>query len=197
MNYLAHLYLADCAGSSLIGNLMGDFVRGRLDGRFAARIEHGIRLHRRVDSFTDRHPAVRRSRHRLPAAWRRHAGIMVDVFYDHFLAREWEAYHPESLEAFAARVYAALDSQRDELDQGLQRAAPHLRANNVLVAYRHLAGVERALVSVSRRLSHPNPLGHAAQALADDDGGLRDDFHELLPDLVRFARLEAPRLRGG
>lgn len=174
---------------------MGDFVRGRLSGRFPASIESGIRLHRRVDSFTDRHPAVRRSRRRLPEPWRRYAGIMVDVFYDHFLAREWEAFHPEPLEDFAARVYSTLDAQRDVLDERLKVAAPRLKAHNVLVAYRRMAGVERALSSLSRRLSRPNPLARASEVLGRDDGGLYNDFHAVLPDLERFARDEAARQR--
>lgn len=193
MNYLAHLYLADRAGSSLVGNLMGDFVRGRLSGRFPAPIERGIRLHRRVDSFTDRHPAVWRSRRRVPSSWRRYAGIMVDVFYDHFLAREWESLHPEPLEDFAARVYSALEAQNDVLDERLRVVAPNLKSHNVLVAYRRVAGVERALGSLSRRLRRPNPLAQAAAVLDRDDGGLRHDFHALLPDLERFAHREVAR----
>lgn len=197
MNYLAHLYLADLAGSSLVGNLMGDFVRGRLDGRFPPAIESGIRLHRRIDSFTDRHPAVRRGRARLPGHWRRYAGILLDVFYDHFLACEWEMRHAQPLEAFAARVYAALEAQFDDLDGGLQAAAPRLKAHNVLVAYRDPAGVERTLASLSRRLRRPNPLADGMMILNADAGGLYQDFVELLPDLERFACREAARERAG
>lgn len=174
---------------------MGDFVRGRLQGRFPQAIESGIRLHRHIDAFTDRHPAVRRSRARLPPSWRRYGGILLDVFYDHFLAREWEQRHPEPLERFAERVYARLEAEHDHLDARLQVVAPRLKEHNVLVAYRDRAGVARALASLSRRLSRPNPLGQAITLLDADDGSLYLGFCELLPALESFARQQAEALR--
>jgi len=101
MNFLAHLYLADPQPLGLLGSLMGDFVKGPLGGRYPEPITRGIMLHRRIDTFTDAHAVVRASRTRISPGRRRFAGIMIDVFYDHFLARDWARYCPEQLKASA------------------------------------------------------------------------------------------------
>jgi acyl carrier protein phosphodiesterase len=112
MNFLAHLYLADRRPDALLGSLMGDFVKGPLQGRFPPELTRALSQHRKVDAFTDAHPMVRVSRARMPPARRRFAGIMVDVFYDHFLALHWEDYADQPLEAFAHEVYALLRTRR-------------------------------------------------------------------------------------
>ena len=92
MNYLAHLYLAGNDAEALIGSLMGDFIKGRVDPDLPPVLRQAILQHRRIDSFTDAHPIVRRSKQRVTNEFRRYAGILIDVFYDHFLAREWSQY---------------------------------------------------------------------------------------------------------
>lgn len=195
MNYLAHLYLAERTQTSLLGNLMGDFVRGRLRGDHPPAIELGIRLHRRVDSYTDRHPRVVASRRRLRPPFRRYAGILVDVFYDHFLARDWARLHDQPLEVFAARVYAALEANPELLGERLRRAAPYFRRHDLLVSYRELGGIEHALAGLSARLSRRNPLGAGLIELQRNYAGLENDFRAFLPELEVYARVQAERLR--
>src|SRR5471030_909361 len=101
MNYLAHLHLASLADSSLLGNLMADFVRGDPDGQYSAEIVSGIRMHRRVDTLTDSLPEVKIARGYFRAEFRRVAPITLDVVWDHFLSRHWETLVPSiSLEDF-------------------------------------------------------------------------------------------------
>src|SRR5262245_26013048 len=100
MNYLVHLLLAASEPESLLGALMGDFVKVPLGAQYSPSITHALALHRRVDSFTDAHPVTATSRARISRERRRFAGIMVDLFYDHFLARNWTAYASEPLGAF-------------------------------------------------------------------------------------------------
>jgi acyl carrier protein phosphodiesterase len=189
VNHLAHLYLADRTGTSFAGSLMGDVVRGPLEGRYPPAIEQGIRLQRRVDSFTDAHPVVRAAKARLQPPYRRYAGILLDVYFDHCLALQWPRYHPRPLEDFAQAAYRRL--QRE----GLRLAHPgfllrlsYLRSRNLLLSYREPAGIEQALAGLSGRLSRANPLATGLQALAPLHDELAQDFARFFPELVRFAQ---------
>ncbi|MDN5863131.1 MAG: ACP phosphodiesterase, partial [Salinisphaera sp.] len=108
MNYLAHLYLAQRTGTSAAGALLGDFVRGRLAGGLPADVETGIRLHRRVDTYTDSHPEVVAARRSFDPPLRRYAGILIDLYFDHILACRWPQWHPDPLPEFAADCAAKL-----------------------------------------------------------------------------------------
>jgi acyl carrier protein phosphodiesterase len=192
VNYLAHLYLADRTGTSLAGSLMGDVVRGPLEGRYPPAIERGIHLHRRVDSFTDSHPVVRAAKTRLQPPYRRYAGILLDVFFDHCLARQWDQYHAQSLEEFVRQAHGTL------LREGLGLAHPgfvlrlsYLRSRKLLLSYREPAGIERALRSLSTRLSRANPLASGLEALSPQAVALENDFQAFFPELIRFAQEEA------
>ncbi|MBA1146029.1 DUF479 domain-containing protein [Ectothiorhodospiraceae bacterium WFHF3C12] len=196
MNYLAHLHLAEDSDDALVGNLLGDFVKGRperLD--YPDAIRRGILLHRRVDSFTDRHPVFRTSRARLGAPYRRFAGIIIDLAYDHFLARDWADYHDEPLPSFAARTYRALARHHHRLPPRLQRMAPVMSEQDWLSAYRELDNIERSLAGIARRLSRPTPLPWAGEQLRLHYAGLEADFNAFMPDLEAFARAERRRLR--
>lgn len=188
MNLLAHLYLADRTRTSLAGSLMGDVVRGVLQGRYPAEVEDGIRLHRRVDSFTDAHPIVRAAKARLQPPYRRYAGILLDVYFDHCLALEWCQYHSLPLEEFVA------DSHQILMREGLKLAHPgfvlrltYMRSRNLLLSYRELSGIERALQGLSTRLSRENPLATGLDVLHPQASLLQNDFRNFFPELVRFA----------
>ncbi|MGH8458172.1 MAG: ACP phosphodiesterase [Nevskiales bacterium] len=188
MNYLAHLYLADRTRTSLAGSLMGDVVRGVLEGRYPHDIEQGIRLHRRVDSFTDAHPVVRAAKARLQPPYRRYAGILLDVFFDHCLALDWAQHHSLLLEDFVATAHRTL------MREGLRLAHPgfilrltYMRSRNLLLSYRELSGVEHALQGLSGRLSRANPLATGLEALNPVYPELLQDFRTFFPELVRFA----------
>lgn len=190
MNYLAHVYLADVVGASLTGNLMGDFVHGPLKGEFPRRIEHGLRLHRRVDSITDTHAATRISRQRFQPPFRRYAGILLDLFFDHCLARHWSDYHPEPLQHFTRRVYAALRQDEAVLVEPLRSTHERMREIDLLASYEKLSGLERALKHLHRRLSRANPLAQGLQPLKAHYGSLEADFHEFMPQLVERTQHE-------
>jgi len=128
MNYLAHLYLGQGSAQSLIGSLMGDFIRGHLDESLPLAIRQGIWLHRKIDAFTDAHPVFRASKGRLRPPLRRYAGILVDVFYDHFLARDWALYSSVSLRDFSWSVYRTLHSHHERLPTPMNRNGAVLEA---------------------------------------------------------------------
>lgn len=197
MNHLAHALIAVRCGGSIVGNLMGDFVKGRPAVTLPASIREGIRLHRRVDAFTDGHPAVARSVRRFRPAYRRYAGVLADIFFDHVLARRWDELGEGALRGFADRVYGELEEARDGLPERMRRFLDYMRATDLLVAYADVEGVDRALQGLSRRLRRANPLGSGVEELERDGAGFETDFRELFPDLLReaeaFTRRERPR----
>lgn len=197
MNHLAHALLAARAGGSIVGQLMGDFVKGRLEGRYDDAIREGIALHRRIDAYTDGHAVVRESLARFRPPYRRFAGILTDLFYDHALARRWDEFSDRPLRAFADDVYAELAAARHRLPERMQRFTDYLRAADLLVSYRELEGIDRALAGIARRMRRANPLADAVTELEREEEGLTADFARFFPDLLeRFAVPEASPGRG-
>lgn len=186
MNFLAHLFLADPSDASLVGNMLGDFVKGRLDDvPYPDDVVEGIRIHRRTDAFTDTHDVVIRSRQRIPEPYRRCAGIIVDLAYDHFLAANWEQYAQRTdLQAFATRAYDALLRHEPLLPPRLRRMLPHMVEHDWLVSYRRLANAERALDRIAGRLSAPELLLGGGAEIGRHYGALESDFHTFFPALV-------------
>lgn len=186
MNYLAHLHLGGDQPAQLLGSLYGDFVKGRLEGRFPSEIEAAIRLHRRIDVFTDSHPLTERARARFPAERRRTSGILLDLFFDHCLALHWHDYAAEPLPQFTARVYAVL-AEQPELPARLAHIAPRMAQQDWLGSYRDFAVLEQVLWGMSRRLSRPQLLDGAMVELERLYEPLQEDFRAFYPELRRFA----------
>lgn len=187
MNYLAHLHLGGPQPGQLLGSLYGDFVKGPLAGRFAPEVEAAIRLHRRIDAFTDAHPRVRVAVARFPAERRRYAGILLDLFFDHCLAGCWDDYADEPLPQFTARVYQVLAAEA-ELPGRLALIAPRMAEQDWLGSYREFAVLERVLGNLQRRLSRPEGLDGALAELERLYPWLLDDFRAFYPELQAFAR---------
>ncbi len=183
MNYLAHLYLAEQSREGLLGSLLGDFVKGRLDDRYPETVRRGIALHRAIDSFTDAHPLHLASRNRIGSQRRRYAGIIIDVCYDHFLCRHWSDYSSESLACFAGRVYDVLGERQDDLPGRLRRIAPYMIADDWLGSYSDLTNVGRALDGIAQRIARSNPLAGALTEIEANYTALDDDFRRFFPEL--------------
>ncbi|MNV63317.1 Acyl carrier protein phosphodiesterase [compost metagenome] len=187
MNYLAHLHLGGQRPGQLLGSLYGDFVKGRLQGQFAPEIEGAIQLHRSIDVFTDRHPQVDVALSRFSLTRRRYAGIVLDVFFDHCLARDWRLYADRPLELFTSDVYRVLSSER-QLPERLAKIAPHMVANDWLGSYQEFEVLEQVLRGISRRLTRPEELAAAMQELRRLYEPLSEDFRLFYPQLQDFAR---------
>jgi len=188
MNHLAHLFLASPGTESLIGNLAGDFVKGPLANRFSDGIREGIQQHRRVDAFTDAHPAVAAFRRVLTPEHGHYARVIADMFLDHFLACRFEEYGGESLDAFLARTFAAIDPHEDRLPGMLRVLYPHIRDEQWLQSYREIEGIRYALSRMSHRFSRKPRLETATRHLLDSRHELERRFEEFFPDVIRFAR---------
>lgn len=187
MNYLAHLHLGGQRPGQLLGSLYGDFVKGRLQGQFAPEVEAAIQLHRRIDVFTDRHPLVDVALSRFSLTRRRYAGIVLDVFFDHCLARDWALYADRPLEVFTSDVYRALSSE-PQLPDRLARIAPYMVADDWLGSYREFDVLEQVLRGISRRLTRPEELAGAMQELRALYEPLSEDFRLFYPQLQVFAQ---------
>ncbi|SDI31700.1 Acyl carrier protein phosphodiesterase [Pseudomonas delhiensis] len=186
MNYLAHLHLGGSQPAQLLGSLYGDFVKGPLAGRWPADVEAAIRLHRRIDAFTDSHPLVHAAKLRFPAGRRRLAGVLLDVFFDHCLARDWDTFSNEPLSEFTRRVYGVLN-QTPQLPERLARIAPRMAAQDWLGSYRDFAVLQDVLAGMARRLSRPGLLDGAWEELAERYQVLSDDFRAFYPQLLALA----------
>ncbi len=196
MNFLAHAWLAGDDPAHQLGGLMGDFVKGPLPAGLPTDIAAGVALHRRIDVFADNHPAFRRSRGRISPARRRAAGVLVDMFYDHFLACHWQAFHPEPLSDFTARMYALMDAHRAVLPPRLTGLLPSMRDDDWLASYRNAETVAFALNRMARRLSRPALLLGGGAELDIHYVGLEEDFFEFVTDAATFAAAQRGSLSG-
>lgn len=183
MNYLAHLFLSANDAGELIGNLAADFLNGPCPYTHPALLA-GVDRHRRIDRFTDAHPAFRASRRRIAAPHHRYAGVLVDLFYDHLLAVQWERYAGQTLAEFSGWVYDHLAAHHDLLPPRLQRAAPRMIAEHWLEWYARPGGIARALHGLSRRSRRATDLTPALVDLTTHYDHFAADFHEFFPALL-------------
>jgi acyl carrier protein phosphodiesterase len=185
MNFLFHMLLSGDDDQLLVGNFMGDFVKGRLDDRFPPRIRQGVALHRRIDSFAGRDPHFRQSRLRISAHYGLYRGVLVDLFYDHFLVREWDQWSDEPFKNYLARTRTVVDQHHRSLPERMQPLIPVI-FNELLPSYSEVAGIGRALERMSRRVTRANPLAGGETELTRHYEELYDDFRSFMPAIRKF-----------
>jgi len=194
LNFLAHLCLADGSPDSIVGNFLGDFVKGTPEGRFPVAVVRGIRLHRSLDVYTDAHPEVARAVHAMPRARRRFAGIAIDMAFDHFLARRWQAHDADGFAAFRRHVYAVLNAREARMPDTVQPMLSSFTGNDWLGSYVEFDGIVHALARMGRRLSRPNRLAETGRDLGDAYPHVERAFDRFWPDVRAFAVREGRRL---
>jgi acyl carrier protein phosphodiesterase len=187
VNFLAHFLLSADDDELRLGNLLGDIVKGRVE-RFTRpgvteRMRTGIRLHRAIDSFADQHAVVRRSKQRISARYGRLSGVIVDVYYDHVLAREWTAHGHGELHAFATDVYRTLRTNLTRLPDDVHPLVHAMARGNWLTGYARVEGIEAALRGMARRVPVAAGIGTAAEELVDQYPSFSADFAEFFPEL--------------
>lgn len=187
MNYLAHTLLAADDADLEVGGIMGDFVRGQPDLSLPPGLRAGIRLHRAVDSYTDAHAVVLAARRLFEPPWRRYAGILLDVWFDHCLARDFDRWSTLSLETFSIRLRQRLTERATWLPPPMRRFVAYMQADNLPAAYADTQVIGRVLEGIGNRLSRPNPLNHALPELVARDAALTHHFNAFFPDLTAFA----------
>jgi acyl carrier protein phosphodiesterase len=188
MNWLAHLFLSEPHPEFRIGNLLPDLVRPPALSGLSSEFLRGMHQHRRIDVFTDSHPIVRRSVARVGPEFRRFGGIFVDIFYDHFLSREWPSFSATPLPVFTHEVYACFARHRHEIPAEAYLHLERMKAENWLSTYGDLHGVVTTLGRIGLRLRRPMSLVEGAAILEADYAGFAADFRAFFPELMSHVR---------
>lgn len=192
MNHLAHALLAGADEGRILGGVLGDFVRGAPDLALPTGVREGIALHRAIDGYTDRHPEVLAARALFEPPYRRYAGIALDMWFDHLLARDFARWSPSPLPAFSIDLRELLRRQDALLPATARRFAQYMQANDLPAAYAEPAVLDRALAGIGQRLQRDNPLGRMLPVLQDMDAPLQERFDAFFPQLVGFAHAWTP-----
>ena len=188
MNHLAHALLGAADADVMFGSLIADFLRGATDPALLRGVRIGIALHRTVDRYTDAHPRVVAARRLFEPPLRRYAGITLDVWFDHLLARDWAQYADGSLHTFSQRVQDLIDRRGEELPSHMRGFARYLRDHDLPEAYRETSAVTASLEGLSRRLSRANPLATTLPIVQRHAIALDHTFAAFFPELVTHAR---------
>ena len=151
MNFLAHIYLSGDNDLIKIGNFMADSIRGNTYENYPTEIRKGILLHRAIDSFTDMHPVYRQSKHRLHDKYGHYSGVIMDILYDHFLAKNWASYSEVKLEDYAENFYKLLTDNLDALTDKAKGMLPYMIGRNWLVSYATIEGLEMIMFQMDHR----------------------------------------------
>ena len=162
-----------------IGNFIADFIKANNFTHLPIAIQQGILLHRQIDTFTDEHPIVKQSKKRLHNRYGHYNGIIIDIFYDHFLAKNWNTYHKKSLEDYSQSFYNLLQYNSDYIPPSVNKFLTYLINDNWLLNYAQIDGIERTLIGMNKRTQHKSQM-HLA--IAD----LKDNYHDFESDFTSF-----------
>ncbi len=187
MNFLAHGFLSGASDPVMVGNFIGDFVKGRQIENFEPEIARGIQLHRKIDEYTDLHPVVIRSKNRIRDKYRHYTGVIVDIYYDHMLATTWNTYSKEPLNSFCSHMYDVIYKYFDVLPSDARQMLPWMIKYNWLLNYATLEGIDRSLKGLSRRTSFESGMENAIGDLKGNYEGFLLDFKEFFPQLISYA----------
>lgn len=187
MNFLAHAHLSGDNDEVLLGNFIADAVKGSQWKNFDTDIRAGILLHRQIDTFTDKHELVKKSIGRVRNEYGRYSGIVVDIYYDHFLAEGWNRFHDLALQRFSRYVYSILSKRFLVLPQRTKKMLPFLIAQDWLTNYATFTGLNHVFQGMDRRTSLLSGMSNAVECLEKNYAGLKQDFNAFYPELQAFS----------
>lgn len=190
MNVLAHIYLSGDSDEIIIGNYIGDYVRGRNYADYPENIRKGILLHRRIDSFTDRHPVVHRSKLLFSSRYHKYSGVIIDILYDHFLTKEWDFFSRKPIESVTYNFYMAMVNNFEILPDKVKDSFPSFIIHNWIESYQTVRGIKNVLKTMSRQTSLPDETRFAIKTLKKNYFSLQDDFMEFFPQLINYVEEE-------
>ncbi|MFT4943574.1 MAG: acyl carrier protein phosphodiesterase [Patiriisocius sp.] len=188
MNFLAHIYLSGDDQDITIGNFIADGIKGRKYLNYPETLQKGILLHRGIDSFTDQHPIVKQSTKRLHKNHGHYSGVIVDIFYDHFLAKNWKKYHSQPLDQYVATFYELLDKNHEILPSRIQRMIPPMVSSNWLLSYASIDGISKILEQMSVRVKHTNNMHLAHLELDQFYTQFEAEFTSFFEELRVFSK---------
>jgi len=186
MNFLAHIYLSGDNEFIKIGNFMADGIRGKQFENFPEEIQKGILLHRAIDTFTDAHPVFRKSTKRLHERYHHYAGVIVDIFYDHFLAKNWSNYSDEDLEEYVSRFYQSMYTNHDLLSERAKGILPYMEKQNWLSSYQSIDGIHEILSRMDRRTDNNSNMRFASEELQEFYEEFEAEFSSFFEDIKSY-----------
>lgn len=190
MNYLAHLYLSFGHEEIMVGNYIADSVKGRQVQNFPDRIKQGILLHRKIDEYTDTHPVVDQSKARIREIYRKYSGVVIDMYYDHFLAAGWRNYADTPLLQFTKSAYRTLFRYYFTLPARMKKILPAMAVGNWLASYADVDNVGLALQGMSRRTTFDSGIENGKEQLIEHYDALKSDFEDFFPQIIEFVKSE-------
>ncbi len=187
MNFLAHIYLSGDNKLITIGNFVADGVRGNKYKSYPTEIQAGIRLHREIDTFTDAHLLFRKCTKRLHKGYGHYSGVIVDIFFDHFLAKNWKQYSDTPLEVYIDDFYTTLNKHLDSLPPRFQKLIPIMIEGNWLLSYATIDGIQLVLNGMNRRTKGVSKMNEATKELKEYYQDFETDFTEFFEELITFS----------
>lgn len=184
MNFLAHIYLSGDNELLTIGNFAADGIRGKRFTKYPEAMQNGIILHRFIDTYTDAHPIFRQSTKRLHKAYGHYSGVIIDIFYDHFLAKNWSAYSDKPLDEYIQDFYNSLNNNIHILPERFQKLTPFMINENWLLSYATVEGIQKVLNGMNRRTKGRSKMNEATKELKDYYQEFETDFTLFFKDLI-------------
>ena len=187
MNFLAHIYLSGDKDLVTVGNFIADGIRGKRYKKYPVEIQKGILLHRQIDTYTDAHPTVRQSTKRLHKNYGHYSGVIVDILYDHFLAKNWNKYSRIPLAIYVETFYDLLGEHFEILPARIQKMMPHMIAGNWLLSYAEIEGIQKVLNGMNRRTRNISGMDKATAELQQFYPEFEAEFESFFAELIRFS----------
>ncbi|WP_299627961.1 acyl carrier protein phosphodiesterase [uncultured Tenacibaculum sp.] len=195
MNFLAHLYLSPPNNNEImIGNFIADHVRGNKFKHYPEDIQKGIYLHRAIDTFTDANEIVRISKRRLHERYGHYDGVIIDIFYDHFLAKNWDDYSQIPLDIYTNSVYQLLVDRKETLPEKTQELLPYMIQYNWLYNYQFIDGIQDVMNGMNRRTKGKSQMNLAIEDLELYYTDLENDFQTFMFELINFVAIEIDKI---
>ncbi|WP_394971801.1 ACP phosphodiesterase [uncultured Croceitalea sp.] len=188
MNFLAHIYLSFDEPQITLGNFFADHIRANKYKHLPDKVQKGILLHRQIDTFTDAHPIARQSSKRLHKNYSHYSQIIVDIFYDHFLAKNWKTYSEVPLNTYVEAFYDLLEDNYEILPLSTQRMMPYMITDNWLYNYANLKGISRVLDGMNRRTKNKSKMNFAILDLEEHYSDFENEFTAFFEELITFSK---------
>ena len=187
MNFLAHIYLSGDDELLTIGNFAADGIRGKRYKSYPEAMQRGIILHRFIDTYTDSHPIFRQSTKRLHKAYGHYSGVIVDIYYDHFLAKNWNSYCDKPLAEYIQNFHKSLNNNVEILPERFKRLTPHMIEDNWLLSYATIEGIQKVLDGMNKRTNGRSKMNEATKELKNYYEEFENDFTFFFKDLIKVS----------
>jgi acyl carrier protein phosphodiesterase len=185
MNYLAHSFLSDNNPALIVGNFLADHLSGNRFEKYSSEIIEGVYLHRKIDVFTDAHPKFKESKRIFYKSFEKYSGILIDIYFDHLLAKNFDRYSPVSLEQYCKKVYAVYTNHISILPEDSARFLDYVLRNDIYRAYSRIDGIERVLFHLSHRIKHGVLLHDSVPVFEESKADIEFNFEIFFQDALK------------